>query len=104
MKRLFLSVFTCAALVSVAPASAQVIINGVRLNQAEIVQLARYTCGPVFPGNYWINMANGYWGYMGSTRVMGHVKDRCPRGQRGTFRQGHMSQEGRLFYPGELLK
>lgn len=100
---------TAAAVLSVAlgvtPALANgVWINGKQLNSAEIAWLANYTCGPIYPGNYWVNMVNGYWGYMGSVQVMGHVRDRCGGGGSGrVFKDGNMSREGRLYYPGELL-
>lgn len=104
MKTTLTALAILGALTAATPAEAQVIINGKVLNRAEINQLAHYTCGPVLPGNYWINLANGYWGYVGSFRVVGHIKDRCPAGSKGLFKQGNMSREGRLFAPGELLR
>ncbi|MGD1924940.1 MAG: hypothetical protein ACFB03_12245 [Paracoccaceae bacterium] len=91
--------------ISLAPnlaAATGVWINGKQLNPTEVAWLANYSCGPIYPGNYWINMSNGYWGFVGSMQTMGHVRDRC--GQRRVFKDGNMSREGRLFYPGELLK
>ena len=103
MLRFLLAAALLAAFGAV-PASAQVWVNGKQLSPAEINWLANYTCGPIYAGNYWINMANGQWGVMGSNLPMGHVKDRCPAGSKGVFKQGNMSQEGRLFAPGELLR
>ena len=100
---LFAAALLGAALTAV-PAKAQVWVNGHRLTAQQIEWLAYYTCGPIYPGNYWINLQNGYWGYMGSYQTQGHVKDRCPAGSRGVFKQGQMSREGRLYSPGELLR
>ena len=104
MKRLLTALAITWAGLAATPGEAQVIVNGKMLNQSEINSLAHYTCGPIYPGNYWINMSNGYWGYVGSNQVMGHVKDRCPSGSQGVFKQGNMSREGRLYSPGELLR
>jgi len=104
MKTVLTALTFLACALANSPASAQVIINGKVLNQAEISWLAQYTCGPILPGNYWINLANGYWGYVGSFQAVGHIKDRCPAGSKGLFKQGNMTREGRLFYPGELLR
>jgi hypothetical protein len=89
------------AAVLASPAAAQVVVNGKLLSGGEIAWLAEVSCGPVYPGNYWLDMNSGYWGYAGSPRPMGHIRDRC--GQRRVFRDGNMSREGRLFYPGEIL-
>ncbi len=82
---------------AITDANAQVVVNGKRLNADEINWLARYSCGPVFPGNYWINVANGYWGYVGSFQAVGHIKDRCPK------RRKSLSERGLLYGPGEIL-
>ena len=105
MKKFLTAAAVLSVMLGVTPALANgVWINGKQLNSAEIAWLANYTCGPVYPGNYWVNMVNGYWGYMGSVQVMGHVRDRCGGGRSGrVFNDGNMSREGRLYYPGELL-
>ncbi len=94
-------VFCCAltAICFTPPASAQVIVNGKRLSRAEIAQLSLYSCGPIYPGNYWLNMQTGYWGYAGSYEVVGHIRDRCGDGRRPS-----LSERGRLYSPGELLR
>lgn len=102
MRKCLFAAAIAASVLAAGPAAAQVYVNGQRLSQAEIAWLATYSCGPVFPGSYWIDMQNGNWGFAGSRRVMGHIRDRC--GQRRVFRDGNMSREGRLYSPGELLR
>ena len=104
MKKLLFAAVLLGSTIAALPAKAQVWVNGKQLNQQEIAWLAHYTCGPIYPGNYWINMNNGYWGFVGSFQAVGHVKDRCPPGSKGLFKQGNMSREGRLYSPGELLR
>ena len=101
-KALFRALALGAGLMAATADAGQIYVNGKRLNGAEVAWLSAYSCGPIPAGNYWINLANGYWGYVGSSRVMGHVRDRC--GNRRVFRDGNMSREGRLYYPGELLR
>jgi hypothetical protein len=81
------------------PATAQVIVNGQQLSDQEIRELAIYSCGPLYPGNYWLDMATGNWGYAGSYQVMGHIRDRC-----GGQRRKSLSERGLLYGPGELLR
>lgn len=83
------------------PAAAQVVVNGKLLNPGEIAWLANFSCGPIYPGRYWLDMDTGYWGFTGSSRTMGHIRDRCGQGR--VFRDGNMSREGRLYSPGEIL-
>lgn len=99
MKRILFVFCTFAAFFFTLPASAQVIVNGKRLSYAEIQQLAAYSCGPIYPGNYWLNLQTGYWGYAGSYEVVGHIRDRCGDGRRPS-----LSERGRLYSPGELLR
>jgi len=44
-------------------------------------------------GYYWLE-PNGNWGFEGSSDVVGNIYGRQPS----------LSERGRLFYPGELLK
>ena len=101
-KALFGALALVFGLSAASAEAGNVYVNGKRLNRTEIAWLANYSCGPIPAGNYWINLTSGYWGYVGSTRIMGHVRDRC--GQRRVFKDGNMSREGRLYYPGELLR
>ena len=92
----------CAALITIffaLPATAQVIVNGQQLSDEEIRELAIYSCGPIYPGNYWLDMATGNWGYAGSYQVVGHIRDRCDGQPRKS-----LSERGLLYSPGELLR
>jgi hypothetical protein len=44
-------------------------------------------------GYYWLQ-ANGNWGFEGNSDVVGNINGRRPS----------LSERGRLYYPGELLK
>ncbi|MEM0945664.1 MAG: hypothetical protein AAGI70_17145 [Pseudomonadota bacterium] len=79
------------------PASAQTIVNGKRLTAAATEALAAYSCGPVWPGSYWLNMTTGQWGFAGNPIPMGHIRDRC-----GSRRKS-LSERGMLYRPGEIL-
>ncbi|MEO1470087.1 MAG: hypothetical protein AAFV86_13610 [Pseudomonadota bacterium] len=85
-------------LATAGTAEAQTWVNGKRLTADEMTALARYSCGPVWPGRYWLNMATGHWGFEGNPIPMGHIRDRCA----GTQRPG-LSQRGMLYRPGEIL-
>jgi hypothetical protein len=95
MRRIALVAALCAAMLA-APAAAQVIVNGKALNPGEIAWLAELSCGPVYPGRYWLDDATGYWGYAGSSRVEGHIRDRCQR-------RPSLSERRQLYRPGEIL-
>ncbi len=103
MERTLMGAGLLAAMLAAAPASAaEVWVNGQRLSGDEIAWLAELSCGPVASGAYWLDPGAGEWGYWGSRRVQGHIRDRC--GQHRVFQDGNMSREGRLYYPGELLR
>ncbi|MBY8978166.1 hypothetical protein KHP62_20315 [Rhodobacteraceae bacterium NNCM2] len=80
------------------PAGSQTIVNGKLLSRDEINWLANYSCGPIWPGNYWLNTATGQWGFAGNPVPMGYIRDRC-RGRR----QPSLSERGQLYRPGEIL-
>ena len=108
MRRMFTALGMTLAITwagfAAAPAEAQVIVNGKMLNQSEINSLAHYTCGPDLSRQLLDQYEQWILGVCGLDQVMGHVKDRCPAGSRGAFKQGNMSREGRLYSPGELLR
>lgn len=97
MKKTLFALSFATAFAVTTTANAQVVVNGKQLNRGEINWLAQYSCGPIYPGNYWLNMTNGYWGYVGSFKAVGHIKDRCPK------RRKSLSERGELYRPGEIL-
>ena len=71
---------TAAALLlatAVPAAAGNVVINGVTLNPAQMTWLTSYACGPVYPGQYWLDMQSGDWGYRGVPQAAGHIRERC---------------------------
>jgi hypothetical protein len=74
-----------------SPATAQtrwVIVNGERLSDAQVAQLARIQCTDIPDGAYWLNERSGAWGYAGNPQVQGHLGDLC-RGVGGVNRDGN---------------
>jgi len=95
-------------LLSSAPSQAQsrmVTINGIRMSDRQISQLDYYACARIPNGNYWLNLANGAWGYVGSWQVQGHFGDQCNAWGNGQARQTRksLSERGLLYSPGEIL-
>jgi len=79
------------ALLSAAHAQSRwVFVNGMRLTDAQVVQLSRANCGPVPDGSYWLNPQNGAWGYAGNPTVQGMLGDGCRGGGPG----GGVNQDG----------
>ncbi|MDY6881561.1 MAG: hypothetical protein SV686_15080 [Thermodesulfobacteriota bacterium] len=77
-----------------------VVVNGVRLNNAQIQTLEQWHCGRIPDGNYWLNFNTGAWGYAGDPRPMGHISDNC-------YNQGRrqsLSERGLLFSPRDWVK
>ncbi|MEM1278061.1 MAG: hypothetical protein AAGH74_16170 [Pseudomonadota bacterium] len=65
-------------LAAATPASAgNVVINGVSLSADQKTWLSNYACGPIYPGNYWLDMQSGEWGYRGVPQAAGHIRERC---------------------------
>lgn len=64
-----------------------VIVNGARLSDAQVAQLARIQCTDIPNGAYWLNERTGAWGYAGNPQVQGHLGDLC-RGAGGANRDG----------------
>jgi hypothetical protein len=92
-------VLTALGLCGTAHAERYVIVNGQRLNTAQIAYLERVRCGPIPNGAYWLNPATGLWGYAGNARPMGHVQDNCSPGRRPS-----LSERGLLFSPRDWTK
>ena len=82
------------------PADGRIIVNGKVLTPSEVNTLSFVSCGPIVPGNYWLNVQTGQWGFTGNPTPMGHFRARCH--ERRRFNNGSMSRDGRIFNPGEL--
>jgi hypothetical protein len=76
-----------------------VFVNGVRMSDVQVMEMARAHCRPIPNGSYWWNPDTGAWGFAGNPAVKGFVGDRC-----GTApRQPSLSERDRLYRPGEIL-
>jgi hypothetical protein len=71
-----------------------VIVNGVRLADAEVLQLARRACSPIPDGTYWLDVRTGAWGYAGQARAQGVFGEACHRSAAPT--QGPVAGDGSL--------
>lgn len=104
MRRLPFVVVAVIVLVSclagAATAERFIVVNGQRLSPAEIRSLERWTCTPVPSGAYWLNRQSGIWGYAGNPSPQGHISDHCRR----QTRRSSLSERGRLYAPGEILR
>ena len=78
----------------------RVVVNGVRLNNAQIQILDQWNCGPIPNGEYWLNLNTGIWGYAGDPRPMGHISDNCYTQED----RPSLSERGLLFSPRDWLK
>ena len=97
-KSCLIALFTaCAALFAESAAARYVVVNGARLNTAEIQYLDRLSCSRIPNGRYWLNVRTGIWGYEGGG-AQGHIADNC------NTRQPGLSERGLLYSPGELLR
>ena len=79
------------ALLGAAQAQSRwVFVNGQRMTDAQVQELARIQCSAIPDGNYWLNPASGAWGYMGNPTVQGMLGDACRGGGAG----GGVNQDG----------
>jgi hypothetical protein len=79
-----------AATISVANAESWYFING----QPASLDVAQAMAAKGLPfGYYWLQ-ANGNWGFVGSSDVVGNIYGHQPS----------LSERGRLYSPGELLR
>jgi hypothetical protein len=60
--------------------SRQVFVNGQRLSDAQVADLARANCNDIPNGAYWLNTRSGAWGYAGNRQVQGILGDGCRKG------------------------
>ena len=88
-----LSMASALAIAALGTAQAQsrwVFVNGQRMSDAQVLELARLQCSEIPDGNYWLNTRNGAWGYMGNPTVQGILGDGCRGGGDG----GGINQDG----------
>lgn len=89
--------FVLAAAVVLIPLSSFagrfVVINGLRLNEAQIEYLERLLGGYIRNGRYWFNPYTGAWGYVGNPWPMGYIS----RTRYSTGRHRSLSERGLLF-------
>ena len=81
-----------AGAVSAAAAERNVVVNGMRLDPAQIGQLEAFACGPVPDGSYWLDMDTGVWGYADDPTPQGQLSGNCER------RRPSLSERGTLFH------
>ena len=91
---LFISLIGCVA--SHAQ-TRMVVVNGQRLNDAQVASLEQRACTHIANGAYWLDVQTGAWGYAGNGRVQGVFGEMC--GQR----QKSLSERRQLYRPGEIL-
>jgi hypothetical protein len=101
MARSSYRLFLLAAAIAFIPLSAfaerYVVVNGQRLNDAQIEMLEGIQNGPIPNGAYWLDVNTGIWGYAGDPRPMG-----CIFGN-AKGRHLSLSERGLLYSPGEIL-
>lgn len=100
LSAILLGLFLALSLTGMAYGERRVVVNGVRLNNAQIQTLEQWHCGPIANGHYWLNLNTGIWGYAGDSRPMGHISDNCYSPER----RPSLSERGLLFGPGDWLK
>ena len=54
-----------------------VIVNGVRMSDAQIARLEQASCTRIPNGSYWLNVQTGVWGYAGNWQPQGVFGDQC---------------------------
>ncbi len=97
-----LAAASLAATSTLAAHERRVIVNGHRLNAAQIAQLQFFNCAFVPDGSYWLNMQTGAWGYAGNRWRQGWLGDPCRGGGGGNQRHKSLSERGLLYTPGDL--
>ena len=103
MKTLWIPLMLAAAGAATAGSAAAqsrwVFVNGQRMNDAQVLMLARAQCTAISDGRYWLNHRTGAWGYAGNPVQQGVLGERC----RTARRQPSLSERGRLYRPGEII-
>jgi hypothetical protein len=82
-----------------APAQTRmIIVNGQRLNDAQVATLEQRACTRIPNGAYWLDLRTGAWGYANNPRVQGVFGESC-----GSRQPGSLSERRQLYRPGEIL-
>ncbi|HEY6514355.1 MAG TPA: hypothetical protein VI032_20430 [Burkholderiaceae bacterium] len=82
--RLVVPAAALIALLGTAQAQSRwVFVNGQRMTDAQVRDLARIQCSEIPDGHYWLNPVSGAWGYMGNPTVQGVLGDACRGGGPG---------------------
>src|SRR5262245_53496468 len=78
-----LSIASALSIAALGTANAQsrwVFVNGQRMTDAQVQELARIQCSEIPDGSYWLDTRSGAWGYMGNPTVQGMLGDLCRGG------------------------
>lgn len=97
--KILMGVALCLA-TAASHAERYVVVNGERMNDAQIQTLERIRCGPIPNGHYWLNVNTGVWGYAGNPTPQGNITDNCYQPQR----RPSLSERGMLFSPGDWVR
>lgn len=103
MNKLVLQLLVAASMTAgagVAHAQRMVVVNGQRLDAAQIAQLEQRNCARVPDGRYWLDVRTGAWGYAGWPQVQGVVGAACNASRP---RPRSLSERGMLYRPGEIV-
>lgn len=105
MKRLAIPLLLGLAAAAAGAQTRHVIVNGQRLSDAQVAQLARLNCTEVPDGRYWLNPATGAWGYAGGPQ-QGTVGDGCRNGDgtEGPFATMRRAEEVAQLYRSRGLR
>lgn len=101
MRTLALLSFVAATAATAHAQSRWVFVNGERMTDAQVMQLARIQCGFIPNGRYWVDWRSGAWGLAGNPARLGWLSEACRAGQ-GQHRPS-LSERGRLYRPGEII-
>ena len=85
--------------------SRRVFVNGIRMSDKQVTQLEYFACTRIPDASYWLNLANGAWGYLGNFKVQGYFGDQCkrPGNAKAQQRRKSLSERGLLYSPGEIM-
>lgn len=94
-----------AASLVAPPAHAQwryVVVNGQRLDPAQVAKIEALYCSPIANGRYWYDTRTGIWGYEGDPRPRGVFTYRCGQVAQGNGGRS-LSERGLLYSTHEIL-